>query len=193
MRRIASLVVIGACLTGWSGVALAQAAGQRPPARPDPAPPTGVPQATMPKPDNACMTPPELQAEAIVRAGIVLRAYARECARRGFDGSILQKWMAFDAANAQSLREAVQMRDKAYARNYPDNPYAGQQVVDDALASRGLVTLAPSECMATAAVVDGLKSWDDFLVHAKRTELGMGKSAIRTCRSGGPGSGRPRP
>src|SRR3546814_15741626 len=101
--------------------------------------------------------------------------------------------MACYTANAQRRREAVQMRDKAYARNYPDNPYAGQQVVDDALASRGLVTLAPSECVATAAVVDGLKSWDDFLAHAKRTETGMVRTATRTCRSAGHVSGRPRP
>lgn len=139
------------------------------------------------------MTTPELQAEAIVRAGIVLRAYARECARRGIDASILQKWSAFDAANGQTLREAVQARDKAYARNYPDDPYAGQRVIDETLASRGITTLAPQECLAVATVVDGLKSWDDFIAHAKRTELGMVKTAIATCRSGGPGAGRPRP
>jgi hypothetical protein len=172
----------------------AQAGGQPPAARPNaPAAAAPPPAAAKPKRDTSCMTPPELQAEAIVRAGIVLRAYARECARRGIDGSIVQKWLAFDTANAQSLRDAVQMRDKAYARNYPADPYAGQRVIDDALASRGITTLAPQECVAAAAVVDGLKSWNDFLLHAKRTELGMVKTAIRTCRSGGPGSGRPRP
>src|SRR3546814_1271621 len=87
-RRIAILVAVCVWFAGAGGIAWAQAGGPRPPAQPEPAPPTGVPQATKPKPDNACMTPPELQAEAIVRAGIVLRAYARECARRGFDGKI---------------------------------------------------------------------------------------------------------
>jgi len=132
------------------------------------------------------MTPPQLEAEAIVRAGIVLRAFARECARRGIDTSILQKWTAFDTANAQNLRAAVQLRDQAYARNYPDNPYAGQQVIDDTLASRGLTTLSPQECLTTSVVVDKLKSWNDFLTHARQTELGMVKTAIKTCRSGRP-------
>lgn len=171
-------------VAGMAGATLAQSP------QPKPTPP---PASAKPKRDTACMTPPELQAEAIVRAGIVLRAYARECARRGIDASILQKWSAFDTANAQTLREAVQARDKGYARNYPDDPYAGQRAIDDTLASRGITTLSVQECVATAAVVDGLKSWNDFLAHVQRTELGMVKTAIMTCRSGGPGSKGAKP
>lgn len=141
-------------------------------------------QAAAAKPPQPCMMPAELEAEAIVRTGIVLRAYARECARRGIDGSILQKWSAFDAANAQNLRDAVQQRTDAFARGYPDNPYAGQQVIDDTLASRGLTALSAQECIATAAVVDRLEVWDDLVAHARRTELGKVKTAIRTCRPG---------
>lgn len=133
-----------------------------------------------PAPD-ICMSEAELEAEAILRTGIVLRAYARECARRGHDGSILPAWGAFDGANAENLRAAVQLRNDAYARNYPDSPKAGQKVVDEVLTSRQLVTLSAEECAATAEVVRGLATWDDFLIHVRRTELGKVRSAIRTC------------
>lgn len=135
------------------------------------------------------MNAAELEAEAVVRAGIVLRAYARDCARRGIDASILPRWGAFDAANAENLRNAVQLRNEAFARLYPDEPKPGQRAIDEALTSRGLIQPTLQECQAAGAVVNGLNAWEDFLAHARRTELGQVKTQIKECpkrrRAGG--------
>jgi len=152
----------------------------------------GLGAGSRPKSPQLCMTEAEFEAEAVVRSGIVLRAYARDCARRGIDGSILPQWSAFDAANAEQLRNAVELRSQAYARNYPNDAYAGQRVIDEILTSRGIVHPSAQECLAVANVVGGLTSWDDFLLHARRTELGQVKTQFRRCprKGGGVGTGR---
>lgn len=142
----------------------------------------GLGPGRRPPQPKICMNDAELEAEAVVRAGIVLRAYARQCARYGIDGSILPKWGAFDAANAASLQNAVRLRNEAYARNYPDDPYAGQRVIDNTLASRGLGRPSPEECLAAADVVGKLKTWNDFLAHARLTELGQVKTQVKACK-----------
>lgn len=143
-----------------------------------------------PKRPLICMNDAELEAEAQMRAGIVLRAFARNCASRGIDGSILPKWSAFDAANADRLRDAVRLRDEAYARNYPDDAYAGQRIVDETLTSRGIVHPSAQECGTVAEVVNGLNTWEDFVAHARRTQLGMVKQQVKRCKPRGATGGQ---
>src|SRR3546814_21196766 len=95
----------------------------------------GLGPGSRPKRPSICMNDAELEAEAQMRAGIVLRAFARTCAVRGIDGSILPEWRAFDAANAERLPEAVRLRNDASARNYTEAPHAGQPFVSKTLYS----------------------------------------------------------
>ena len=151
----------------------------------------GLGPGSRPKRPLICMNDAELEAEAQMRAGIVLRAFARNCAARGIDGSILPKWGEFDAANAEQLREAVRLRNEAYARNYPDDAYAGQRIVDETLTSRGIVNPSAQECSSVAEIVNGLNVWEDFIAHARRTQLGQVKQQIKRCKPrGAAGGGR---
>ena len=144
-----------------------------------------------PKRPLICMNDAELEAEAQMRAGIILRAFARNCASRGIDGSILPRWGEFDAANADRLREVVRLRNEAYTRNYPDDAYAGQRIVDEALTSRGIVNPSAQECGIVAEIVSGFETWEDFAAHARRTQLGMVKQQIQRCKPrGAAGGGR---
>lgn len=135
-----------------------------------------------------CMTDPELEAEATVRAGLVIRDFARACARRGHDGTILPLWGAFDAANAERFRTAVQQRTEAYRRNYPEDPYAEQRVTNAVVASRQLLDFAPQECIALGDLVEKFRVWDDFMRHVRSTELGQVKNSIRRCPQLRPGA-----
>lgn len=145
----------------------------------------GLGPGSRPKRPLICMSDAELEAEAQVRAGIILRAFARTCAARGIDGSILQKWSAFDSAHAEQLQAAVRRRNEAYARNYPDDANAGQRVIDETLASRGITHPSVQECLSVAEVVNGLNTWEDFVAHARLTQLGMVRNQIRRCKPGG--------
>jgi hypothetical protein len=143
-----------------------------------------------PKRPLICMSDAELEAEAQMRAGIILRAFARNCASRGVDGSILPKWGEFDAANVERLREAVRLREEAYTRNYPDDAYAGQRIVDETLASRGIVHPSIQECGTVAEIVNRLATWEDFVAHARLTQLGQVKQQIKRCKPPGAAGGR---
>lgn len=143
-----------------------------------------------PKRPQICMNDAELAAEAQMRAGIILRAFARNCASRGIDASILPKWGEFDAANAEKLREAVRLREEAYARNYPDDAYAGQRMVDETLTSRGITHPSAQECGTIAEIVNGLATWEDFVAHARLTQLGMVKQQIKRCKPRGAAGGQ---
>lgn len=149
----------------------------------------GLGPGSRPKQPLVCMNDAELEAEAQVRAGIVLRAFARTCAARGLDAAILQKWGAFDGANAERLQLAVRLRNDAYARNYPDDPYAGQRVIDETLTSRGITQPSQQECGTVAEVVNRLNAWEDFVAHARLTQLGMVKSQIKRCKPRGAAGG----
>lgn len=149
----------------------------------------GLGPGSRPKRPLICMSDAELEAEAQVRAGIVLRAFARTCAARGIDNTILQDWAAFDSANADKLQQAVRLRNEAYARNYPNDSYAGQQVIDETLTSRGITHPSVQECETVAEVVNRLNAWEDFVAHARLTQLGMVKSQIKRCKSRGAAGG----
>lgn len=136
---------------------------------------------------DICFNPDELEAEAIVRGGMVIRDHARACARRGLDGTILQVWGKFDEDNAQALRDAVRLRAEAYQRNWPDDPYALQRANNATVASRQILDFAPEECIALGNLVDGLRTWDDYMRHIRLTELGQVKNVYKQCpqRRGG--------
>lgn len=127
------------------------------------------------------MTAPEMEAEAIVRAGIIIRGYARDCARLGHDGSILPMWGAFDQANIQRFRDAVQVRSESYKRNYPDDPYAEQRATNAVVASRQITEFAREECTALAGLVGSFNDWDAFMRHVRTTVLGQVKTAFKLC------------
>ncbi len=133
---------------------------------------------------DICMTSAEIEAEAVVRAGMVIRDHARACARRGLDGSIIHLWAAFDSANAQQFRDAVEIRAGGYKRNWPDDPNVAQRVANESVASRQLVDFAPVECVVLKDLVGGFKSWDDYMVHVRRTEVGQVKTMYRQCPRG---------
>lgn len=133
------------------------------------------------KSPNICMTDPELEAEAIVRAGMVIRDHARACARRGLDGTILPTWGKFDEANAENFREAVQLRSRTYKKLWPNDPYAEQRANNATVASRQLADFAPEECMALGDLVETFKDWPSFMRHVRSTELGQVKSVYKRC------------
>lgn len=148
---------------------------------------SGLGPGSRPKRSDRCFNTPELDAEAIVRAGIIIRDHARACARRGHDGGIIHLWAAFDTVNAEEFRRAVEVRTEAFKRNFPDDPYAAQRAVNDSVASRQLVDFAPAECVALRDLVEGFKGWPDYMKHVRTTELGQVKMIYRQCPRRSPG------
>lgn len=130
---------------------------------------------------DICMKDAELEAEAIVRAGIVIRDRARACARRGLDGTILPAWGKFDEANADKFREAVQLRSATYKRLWPDDPYAEQRATNATVASHQLADFAPEECLTLGDMVEGFTDWPSFMRHVRSTQLGQVKVAYKRC------------
>jgi hypothetical protein len=140
-----------------------------------------------PKRPDRCFNTQELEAEAIVRTGMIIRDHARACARRGHDGGIIQLWGAFDSANAEEFRRAVEVRAEAFRRNWPDDAYAAQRAANETVASRQLVDFAPAECVALRDLVGGFKAWPDFMKHVRTVELGQVKTLYRQCPKRSPG------
>lgn len=163
----AKALILAGCLALVSGFALAEDY-YSPARRPKPAP-------------VKCMDEREQKAEALIRSGLILRQYARECRRLGLDVQLLDLWDAFDAANGEQIQAAGRLRDEAFKRNYPDNPNAAQESDSIILATRGLQTMAPEECQALRRVLERLQEYNDLVVHSTRTELGMIKSSIPRC------------
>lgn len=147
----------------------------------------GLRAASRPKRSDKCFNTPELEAVAIVRAGMIIRDHARACARRGHDGGIIHLWAAFDSANAEELQRAVEVRTEAFKRNFPDDPYAAQREANNSVASRQLVDFAPAECVALRDLVEGFKLWPDYMRHVRTTELGQVKMLYRQCPKRTPG------
>jgi len=141
----------------------------------------GLGPGRRPKQPNICMTDPELEAEAVVRAGMVIRDHARACARRGLDGTILPLWGKFDEANADRFRAAVQLRAATYKRLWPDDPYAEQRANNATVASRQLADFANEECVALGDLVETFTDWPTFMRHVRSTELGQVKTVYKRC------------
>lgn len=148
---------------------------------------SGLGPGSRPKTPNKCFNTPEIEAVAIVRAGMVIRDHARACARRGHDTGILQLWGAFDNANAEEMRRAVEVRAEAFRRNWPDDPNAAQRDANETVASRQLVDFAPAECVALRDLVEGFKTWRDYMKHVRIVEVGQVKMLYRTCPKRSPG------
>ena len=148
---------------------------------------SGLGPGSRPRTPNKCFNSPEIEAVAIVRAGMVIRDHARACARRGHDGGILQLWGAFDNANAEELRRAVDVRAEAFRRNWPDDPSAAQRDANETVASRQLVDFAPAECVALRDLVEGFTNWQDYMKHVRTVEVGQVKMLYRTCPRRSPG------
>lgn len=148
---------------------------------------SGLGPGRRPKTPNKCFNAPEIEAVAIVRAGMVIRDHARACARRGHDAGILQLWGAFDNANAEEMRRAVEVRAEAFRRNWPDDPNAAQRDANETVASRQLVDFAPAECVALRDLVEGFKTWRDYMKHVRTVEVGQVKMLYRTCPKRSPG------
>ncbi|MCW0232182.1 MAG: hypothetical protein OJJ21_01150 [Ferrovibrio sp.] len=139
---------------------------------------------------DICMNTIEIEAEAMVRGGMVIRDHARACARRGLDGSIIHLWAAFDTANAEKFQDATEIRAGAYKRNWPDDPNAAQRAANETVASRQLVDFSPVECVVLKDLVGGFKTWTDYLVHIRRTEVGQVKTLYKQCPKGTVGAQR---
>lgn len=148
---------------------------------------SGLGPGSRPKTPNKCFNAPEIEAVAIVRAGMVVRDHARACARRGHDTGILQLWGAFDNANAEEMRRAVEVRAEAFRRNWSDDPNAAQRDANETVASRQLVDFAPAECVALRDLVEGFKTWRDYMKHVRTVEVGQVKMLYRTCPKRSPG------
>lgn len=147
----------------------------------------GLRAGSRPKRPDICFNQPEIEAEAIVRAGMIIRDHARACARRGHDTEILQLWGAFDNANADKLQDAVQVRAQAYRRNWPNDPNVAQRYANESVASRQLVDFAPAECVALRDLVESFKIWPDYMKHVRTVEVGQVKTLIRQCPRRSPG------
>ncbi len=147
----------------------------------------GLRAGSRPKRPDICFNQPEIEAEAIVRAGMIIRDHARACARRGHDTEILQLWAAFDNANAERLQDAVQVRAQAFRRNWPNDPNVAQRYANESVASRQLVDFAPAECAALRDLVESFKIWPDYMKHVRTVEVGQVKTLIRQCPRRSPG------
>lgn len=147
----------------------------------------GLRAASRPKRPDICFNRPEIEAEAIVRAGMIIRNHARACDRRGHDSGILQLWGTFDSANAEKLQDAVRVRAQAYKRNWPNDPNIAQRYANESVASRDLVDFAPEECVALRDLVEGFRTWPDYMKHVRTVEVGQVMSLIRQCPRRSPG------
>jgi len=147
----------------------------------------GLRAASRPKRPDKCFNTPEIEAVAIVRAGMVVRDHARACARRGHDAGIIQLWGAFDNANAEEMRRAVEVRAEAFKRNWPEDPNAAQRDANETVASRQLVDFAPEECVALRDLVETFTNWQAYMKHVRTVEVGQVKAVYRICPRRTPG------
>ena len=148
---------------------------------------SGLGSGSRPKSSTKCFNAPEIEAVAIVRAGMVIRDHARACARRGHDRDLINVWAAFDNANAEEMKRAVEVRAKAFQRNWPDDPNAAQRDANETVASRQLVDFAPAECVVLRDLVESFKTWRDYMKHVRMVEVGQVKMLYRTCPRRSPG------
>lgn len=147
----------------------------------------GLRAASRPKRSDKCFNTPEIEAIAIVRAGMVIRDHARACARRGHDRDLINVWAEFDNANAEEVKRAVEVRAEGFRRNSPDDPNAAQRDANETVASRQLVDFAPAECVALRDLVESFKTWRDYMKHVRTVEVGQVKMLYRTCPRRSPG------
>lgn len=148
---------------------------------------SGLGPGSRPKRPDTCFNTPEVEAVAIVRAGMVIRDHARACARRGHDRSLINLWAEFDNANAEEMKRAVEVRAEAFRRNWPNDPNAAQRDANETVASRQLVDFAPAECFALRDLVEGFTTWRDYMKHVRTVEVGQVKTLYRTCPRRSPG------
>jgi hypothetical protein len=148
---------------------------------------SGLGSGSRPKRPDTCFNAPEVEAVAIVRAGMVIRDHARACARRGHDRSLINLWAEFDNANAEEMKRAVEVRAEAFRRNWPDDPNAAQRDANETVASRHLVDFPPAECFALRDLVEGFTTWQDYMKHVRTVEVGQVKTLYRTCPRRSPG------
>lgn len=139
--------------------------------------------ARRPKSKQVCMDEREQKAEALIRAGIILREIARECQKRNINPSLLPAWSAFDSANGDQIQAATRLRQAALERNYPDRPNIMREFDDRLIASSGLQRMADEECNSAARLLAGIKDYNDFVRHSARTELGRVREIFPKCRT----------
>ncbi len=117
-----------------------------------------------------CFNEKEAEAEAEVRAGILLREILRRCAR--FDGesgqTYLDDWYKFDREHGEQLRAAVAMRSNVLKRIYPDRTVQEQWENDATIATRAAPQVDAGVCKAAYDVVDKIKAeaWQGFKYYA---------------------------
>ena len=78
--------------------------------------PTAI-QAAAPK---KCFSLPEIKAEQEVRQGIFLREASNRCNERLLPGA-RDRWQKVETANGTKFRSSVDKRQKAWAREFPDD------------------------------------------------------------------------
>jgi len=143
----------------------------------------GLGPGSRPKRVLPCMDDREQKAEALIRTGIILREIGRECQRRRVDITLLPAWQAFDQANAEQIQAAARLRGEALERNYPDIPDIALRLDSRLIASTGLQRMANEECHVANRLVSGFAEYNDFVLHAQRTELGRVKNTYPRCRT----------
>jgi hypothetical protein len=164
MKPDLRLPVVAILLAMAGMVQPAQAQAQQTPANPPPAV----------KKKDSCFKANEVQAEAQVRTGIQLREILRRCAEIDptEGAAALKDWYGFDSANANQLKQAVQLRHAALLRIYPNLQSVTQWETDSAVATMKSVQVNDGVCKATYDVMARLKKeqWKGFQYYAKLQE-----------------------
>ena len=76
--------------------------------------------AAAPAAPKKCFTKAEIKAEQEVRQGIYLREAASRCAERLLPGA-RDRWQKIEEVNGAKFRSAVDRRQKAWKREFPDD------------------------------------------------------------------------
>ncbi|ARJ67515.1 hypothetical protein WV31_18555 [Magnetospirillum sp. ME-1] len=78
------------------------------------------PAAALAAQPKKCFSLPEIKAEQEVRQGIFLREAANRCNERLLPGA-RDRWQKIEGANGAKFRSAVDKRQKAWQREFPDD------------------------------------------------------------------------
>ncbi len=143
----------------------------------------GLGSGSRPKRELPCMDDREQKAEALIRAGIILREICRECTRRRIDTEMLSIWNTFDAEYGEQILASARLRDTALQRNYPDVPNVAFRLDSRLIASTGLLQKAKDECNVARLLLESFTDYDAFVRHAHLTELGRVKNIYPLCRT----------
>lgn len=126
--------------------------------------------AAMAQDRSGCLTPGEVNAEAVVRTGVDLREVLKACARRNYAATIgtaadaLANFREFDAEYGDRIQSEREIRRLALQRNFPDRKAVERQMDGAIIAVYQGRQMSDGECLAAIQVMAQIETegWQAF-------------------------------